>query len=185
MLKGNWKESLDGVVKLPADDPIVFECFLDWIYHGKTTFIGTDHSKRIMFFSKAFVFADKIQALRMKDALLHSLTHYLTKHEQRPDLNTITYVYDNTDTASPLRLTFIFYYVWLGDTSALEHTDLREVPGFLMEVAQGLMIELKRQKARVLPEKQLDGFNGFCKAFHADRQKVANDADSTVGVVGS
>ncbi|KAL9006407.1 MAG: hypothetical protein Q9188_000812 [Gyalolechia gomerana] len=32
---GNWDEAKTGIINLPADDPQVFEIFLDWLYQRK------------------------------------------------------------------------------------------------------------------------------------------------------
>ncbi|KAF2122087.1 hypothetical protein BDV96DRAFT_640152 [Lophiotrema nucula] len=116
-LNGDWQEAEDKCVKLPDDEPKVFENYINWLYTGKipikctTIPKGSRMSREVeneyTALCELFVFCEKLQDTKGKNASTKAL--YQGCLEERtgtlyfPLSPAINVVYNGTPCTSPLR----------------------------------------------------------------------------------
>lgn len=140
----NWKEGQEGIIRLPDDDPEVLELYEEWLYEGKIfsqdeqQVEDSDESDLLI---KAFVFGEKIQDGRFRDAAIDCLIACLnSKDENRykwfPTEQGIDMVYEGTPPGSPLRRLMVDMHVYYGEESWFDGETNTE---FLVELARDLL----------------------------------------------
>jgi hypothetical protein len=90
MFNGGFKETEDQAAKLPEDDPVAFDLFLEWIYRGFFQEFGFDKSDmtttrghwidRI----KLYSFAQKISLSDLTDYSITTILSNYKKHARLP-----------------------------------------------------------------------------------------------------
>ncbi len=121
---GQWKESKEGAVELPEDDPDAFELWVNWIY--KHTLPCSDDQPgvprypklmiQLVTMTKAYTLGDKIGDTDFADAVMDAITHTVTEDEGMLDriIETMEFVYKITPESSPLREFLVELYVFRG-----------------------------------------------------------------------
>jgi len=148
-----WRKSSDRVIRMPEDEPHVFEVYLKWLYSG-LIFSKSDEGEtqnhpitdEYILLYKCYILGEKLQDVGFKDTIMDSINE-LTWAKKGIITSTIRFVYDNTPASSPVRrfLVDVFTYsgemVWIG-----KGKDSHEE--FLFDVSASLL----RLKHRQLPD---------------------------------
>lgn len=122
-LSGDWTEAKARVVKLPEDDPDVFQNYIHLLYTGllrigstiiPRNYIGYDERVAMM---KLYVLAEKLQDMETKNATVNATIGYLsemrnTASMKRPDTTCFHIIYEVTPVKSPMRRLMVDYYAY-------------------------------------------------------------------------
>ncbi|KAK6532562.1 hypothetical protein TWF281_006747, partial [Arthrobotrys megalospora] len=110
MLSSGMRESWTRTVRLDheTDTPLAFEKFVQWCYFGYYVYDGQNYSTPLSIDASAYIFADRIQCLALKDfALKQAILTCAGKGKIQTKRNlsklpaTVLFIYKNTlDTAS-------------------------------------------------------------------------------------
>jgi BTB/POZ domain len=142
-LNGRFKESAEGVVTLPYDDPEAFERFLGWLYFREYEIkvnLGSD--KEFELWQEIVVdhiFADKVQASDFHNHIMEAVVQAFQTLGLRPmPLRSIHQIYSETRETSPLRSLAVAMYErvgasWFQDPKTLRN--LEEIPKFTAALA--------------------------------------------------
>ena len=112
-MKEEWKEGQDRTIALPDDSADVVSLHVDWVYSNRilsrtSSPSNENDSGEIQLLVHAFVFGEKIQDGRFKDALIDAMiksTLHRDKDGMRwfPGVSTVNIAYEGTPPGSPLR----------------------------------------------------------------------------------
>ena len=119
-LEGEFKESSEGKVHLPEDDPEVFQRFQLWLYTGSVIESSGEGTKAIdwMVFFRLYVFGDARGVAGLQNATIDALIDKSHKEIALPSILGPNYIYDNTVEKSPLRRLMVDWVVYrAGDLS--------------------------------------------------------------------
>ena len=104
-LNGRFIEAQEGIVKLPTEDPEIFELFRHWI-HTRCLFESTLAPDRLLPFStivELWVFCDAHEVPMLQNEVANIMMQKILGARTFPDPETLIYVSDNTVETSPLR----------------------------------------------------------------------------------
>lgn len=145
-LNGPFCEGADGVVKLPEEEPALFETYRQWLYTARIVCpIASDLNsgeEAFAFLFKAYVFGDKVQDTDFMDATMDSIILSTKKPSHGfPTRKLVNYAYDNTPPTSILRHVLVLQHVHYGKLEWVTDDDTegdvsRE---FLMDFSKGLL----------------------------------------------
>lgn len=152
-LSGDWAEAKDRVVKLPQDEPAVFQSYTHFLYTDilcvePKTPAGNDgeYGERITIL-KFYVLAEKLQDMKAKRAAIEAMIYYLWDFRRNPTkfpgLECIRIVYDGTPANSPMRHLLLDFFASRADTITFEK-DVACPREFLQELV--ITLFEKRQK---------------------------------------
>ncbi|KAI8937142.1 hypothetical protein NX059_006356 [Plenodomus lindquistii] len=132
-----FKEKEEGCIHLPADDPEVFTCFVQWMYYGGSASSASSSPMQdentTTTHAKSWILADKLLCEEFKD---HAMKRLRTRQSMTPQ--EVLYVCENTEPGSELRNFFMAFVLdhfadpgrlegsaeeW--DEVLMEHADLR------------------------------------------------------------
>ena len=122
-LRGEWKEAQERTIPLPEDDPKVFSVYQQWLYGGlihtryDNTRSKTDDEYEILV--KAYILGEKIMDQDFKDSIANAIVEKL-RLLRRFDTGLTSLVFDNTPSASPLRLLWLDAYYCFGSPEWLD-----------------------------------------------------------------
>ena len=129
---------------LPDDDPITFNCFVQWLYKGSYTLPpnpSEESAENFMLPIRVLVFSDKYGIPALKICVLEALQIYFTGPDHvvwSPSEAAIKYAYDNTCRGSGIRRFLVHWYTYVGDEewTNKEETQLRliEIPEFAVDI---------------------------------------------------
>jgi hypothetical protein len=142
-LNGTFKESAEGKVILPEDDPDTFERFLQWIYTKAYNVPPLAYSssekicKQSWHYVRLYVFAEKTHVESLKD---HTICQLFTLHQpsrttQSVEYECVEFAYNHTLPESALRILLVAMYVWTD--SKIDSKEITAIPEFAGEVAAG------------------------------------------------
>ncbi|KAK5127924.1 hypothetical protein LTR85_005041 [Meristemomyces frigidus] len=106
-LNGRFRESPEGTVRLPSEDPLIFELVRHWIITRR--FFDSTLEPRILFdyatLAKLWVFGDAHLIPLLQNTVSHILAEKMMATATAPDNDTIDFIYENTVQDSRLRHT--------------------------------------------------------------------------------
>lgn len=121
---GNWDEAKTGIINLPADDPQVFEIFLDWLYQRKLD-LNPYQAQNLSLILALWIFGDKRQAPAFQNAVAELLRTFANNHPTvSPEV--IDFAFENTVEGSPLRTFLTDIFVWQYSIAILVRRTLDE-----------------------------------------------------------
>jgi hypothetical protein len=149
-VKEEWKEGKDRTIPLPEDDPDVVSLYLHWIYASrilsrKPTNEGSNGEIRLLV--DAFVFGEKIQDGRFKDAVIDAAIKSTTSPDKEgntwfPGVTATNRAYKGTPPGSPLRRLIVDFWALNGqehwDRKGLNADFLTDLTGELLARRQSL-----------------------------------------------
>lgn len=153
-LSGCFKEAEEGVVILPADDPVLYKIFVTWLYSRrlrKDHKDGEDTPCQPEDLAKLYVFGDARGIPALKNDVIDSfVTERHTIHKE-----VIPYIYDNTPEGSPLRRLMVDLINWQYNMSTQKrkgifHADRDPLPYFTPEFMMELLIARDLLKRPIL-----------------------------------
>ncbi|KAL8857304.1 MAG: hypothetical protein Q9178_006070 [Gyalolechia marmorata] len=113
MLNGNWEEARSNTINLRADDPKVFEIFVNWLY-GVNLELDSDQSKDISLLLNLWIFGDKIQVADFQNAAIEWLRYATSERPRVFRLKDIETAFENSAEGSPIRKLIVDQYIWEG-----------------------------------------------------------------------
>jgi BTB/POZ domain len=182
-LEGQFKESAEGVLKLPEDSPDTFERFLSWLYLNEYKVMGRKKDRSSEGFWREVVrdhsFAEKVQVGAFQKTIIDNLLHEYKFSKLKPmSLKSVLHIYAETSETSSLRRLAVAMYGcisgdWFQDPVVVG--ELADVPRFTAElvksIAGGRRTVRKRETLTVQEIYQEEKGNNGSKAGNAKRQK--------------
>ena len=173
-MKKEWQEGQDRTIPLPDDRVEVVSLYVQWTYydrilsHGNPTMAERD-SAELDRLIDAFVFGDKDQDGRFRDAVLDALVACASTPDTAgmtwfPAMSAVKKAYQRTPEGSPLRRLLVDLWArhamekWLG-------ADM--VPEFLSDLVRELL-SLRQDQ---LPSHPCDGHLSSCVYHHHSDQR--------------
>lgn len=141
----DFLEAQGNFMKLPEDDPDIFELLVRWLYTKELAVPVTDTkedcNEHYLQLCKLYVSADKYRILALKNYIVDyffMLKLKLASHPlyNAPQMNVVYYVYKNTTGSCALRKLLIAWNVW--------HVDLKWYSG---DGVHGLLCDLPEYSA--------------------------------------
>ncbi|KAI4201797.1 MAG: hypothetical protein LQ350_002997 [Teloschistes chrysophthalmus] len=150
-VNSDFAEGKTGVVKLPDDEPEVFEIFQNWLYRDHLELTSVEASKMTLLLG-LWVFGDKIQAPGFQNAAIEALRDRTVGSPRIFRLKDILFAYNNTPSASALREFIVDLYVWEGAIGeSIEKFLNEDYPcDFIASVVQGYTKQFGRPSAKVV-----------------------------------
>lgn len=145
-LTRDFKEASENAVTLPEDDPDTFERFLQWVYSGTYVLsgIGTDDEvdERYIQLVQLYTLADKLEVPALKKSVVDELFVMKSNPDKPPQIEVISYVYENTRERSPLRKLMVAWLVWHVEyswyTTPVAASFLAQCPDFAADLVVAL-----------------------------------------------
>lgn len=140
-LSPGWKESKEGVVYLPEDNPTAFEVYVTWLYARK---IATMHASYDEFddLAEAIVLGEKLQDVQFKNALTDCLIACTENGDSYPPPTIVQKIYECTPRTAPVRRLLVDMWVWYAEDYWLTNNEVeldRLEKSFLGELASKLI----------------------------------------------
>lgn len=145
-----WQESVQRIIRLPEDEPEIFQLYVHWLYFGTLPVFcdepGHLGNTEYLDLAKAYTLGDKLMDTMFQDTVIDAIIEKSRSkaRDQRcwfPVGKTIEYAYSNTNESALIRKLFVDMYVRHGNPEWLhewaEPTDLP--PPFLLELASKLL----------------------------------------------
>lgn len=107
-MNGNWEESKERIIKLPEDDPKVFNVYINLLYTGRVATdslesprTGKVRCEEMYALGQLYVVCEKLQDKSTKNSVIQSLLEVGLEQEPNgssypPNINTIICVYRGT-----------------------------------------------------------------------------------------
>lgn len=122
-VKKEWNEGKERTIPLPEDDPEVVSLYLNWIYNKRILSQSPTNEKgydEICLLVKAYVFGEKIQDGRFKDAVIDAtIKSTLIPDEDGqtwfPGSADVNRAYNGTPPGSPLRRLMVDFWALHGN----------------------------------------------------------------------
>ncbi|KAL9001231.1 MAG: hypothetical protein Q9169_000415 [Polycauliona sp. 2 TL-2023] len=111
MMNGNWEEAKSNIVNLPADEPMVYEVFQDWLYGVDLSLEDAQMTKPSLML-KLWIFGDKVQVPGFQNAAMEALRYAVIEPPFEFRLKDIQFAFNNSGEGSPLRKFIVDLYVW-------------------------------------------------------------------------
>ena len=105
MCDGSFKEAVDRVIKLPADDPTVFEAFLAWSHQFRPrlkTHIHPGHEE-FKYLALLAVFTETYQIITLKNQVSDTIRFSLAYYQWQPTPTLIETIYSGVPEGSVFR----------------------------------------------------------------------------------
>ncbi|KAI9676800.1 MAG: hypothetical protein M1829_002895 [Trizodia sp. TS-e1964] len=188
-LDGNFRESKEGIIKLPDEDPKIFGCFLHWLYNKRlrTPTDGIDvldkTNKKVipwMVLIQLYLLGERLQVAGFKNAAVDALALKSAKgQEALPAAHAIHHAYENTHDSSPLRRLLVDLFIWRSTAATLEHDETRDA------LPRDFFVDLATSAMRLI-EDGLTGPNTASEVLFAsdyyENQTVAEAANAQASV---
>ncbi|EER25635.1 hypothetical protein D8B26_000046 [Coccidioides posadasii str. Silveira] len=166
-LTSDFKEAAEHAITLPEDDPDTFERFLQWVYSGTYVLsgIGSDEEvdERYMQLAQLYVLADKLEVPALKHNIINEMFLMKLSPGKPPQVDVISYVYENTRVRSPLRQLIVAWLVWHVDFEWYKTANAMNFLPQCPEFAADLAVALAR---RFVDFNMLDPFTGSPDNFY-------------------
>lgn len=153
---GNFKESSEKTMQLPADDESIFELFVDWLYYQRYEMIpeveGDEYEASGVFLQafKLFVIADKYEVIKLKSRVIETLFVAGKVSKWGLTLSSLDYAYEHTTQGSGLRKLLADSFAWNIDLEWYERPRiqgfLRQRPDLAADIIASFVKYLKRRK---------------------------------------
>lgn len=123
-LSAELKEAQESVVKLPEEDPLTFELYLHYMYHGDfpVATVGADEygCAETLQLARLYVFAEQLQDTKTKNATLKAFVAATFKRRVNnrwysPFAASVRTVYERTPPNSPMRRMLVDLYTAYAD----------------------------------------------------------------------
>ena len=155
MLSGNWREANERLIRLPEDEPEIFEIYMCWLYHKRIPTIRqepADGSTEYLRLIKAYIFGDKIQAKGFQNVIIDAMIEKKEDKDKEgpfwcheiPDHDCVNTAYQNTRPDSPLRKLLVDLWA----LSAEAELDGPLPDAFLRDMVEKLWPSAREQLAR-------------------------------------
>ena len=107
-LKKEWAEGQERIIKLPEDDPVIFETYVQWLYTG-TIFCKTReeyHNYNLL--ADLYIQGEKLIDTFFQDAVVNAIVAATRSYDvdgsrSWPGERTVNIIYENTTEGSPAR----------------------------------------------------------------------------------
>ncbi|EED13876.1 conserved hypothetical protein [Talaromyces stipitatus ATCC 10500] len=137
-----WKESLERTIKLPDNEPKIFQLYVHWLYYGTLPVLcdepGLCGNAEYLELVKAYTLGDKLLDSRFQNAVIDAIVEKSQSKARDgriwfPVGSPIEYAYSNTNESSPIRKLLLDMYVhrghryWLhdyGNSASIPHSFL-------------------------------------------------------------
>ncbi|KAL6709565.1 hypothetical protein ACN47E_001500 [Coniothyrium glycines] len=148
-LSGQWRESIDRMIRLPEDEPDVVRQYLHFL---STADLGTkSHTdsgryhvlEECVGLVRLYVLAEKLQDTATKNRVMEEMVmiHRLHKNGRIPGQSyfVIHLIYAGTPPGSPMRRLIVNIFTERATTKWLPSDELTLPPEFLLELTRGLL----------------------------------------------
>ena len=146
MFSSGFKEVIDSTIRMPEDDPDVFDMFVQWVYERRLdTADMTKHTPKsgpLGLRFKLYCFAEEICLNDLMDYTISSFMSNYTKHVKSASVHVMSLAYEGTSKGSKLRLFIAHELVYilrtLGNSSFWPDKDL----GWVMTKNEDLAVDV-------------------------------------------
>ena len=143
---GNFIEGKEGLVRLPEDQPPIFDLFLQWLYTGDVPVTSSDAYLDWSESAALYVLAEKLQISELKNAVIDQWICKNKATDEYP-IGIVAYVYTNTLDSSPLRRLVVEMVACVITSEPLLLRNNELLPEFLLDLSVAL-IKLRSHDAR-------------------------------------
>lgn len=147
-MNGKWRESDEGVVPLPDDQPEIFSLYANLLYTDRLATRQTDPEKKADEFTllaRLYVLAEKLQDVKAKndiiDAMLaKSRAEGLVSTKPPLTMDAVAALYEGTPEGSQARKLFVDFFAqhglasWLGEKEDVRFDFLYDVSVRLLQI---------------------------------------------------
>ena len=115
-------------MSLPEDDEIIFELFVEWLYHRRYEIPSrpkTPEKDVFMQPVKLFVLADKYDVRSLKNLIISKLFLAFKQNLAMPRLSTVAYAYEHTSQSSTIRKMFADNLTRVTDLTWFQETKIQ------------------------------------------------------------
>ncbi|KAK4540191.1 hypothetical protein LTR36_009689 [Oleoguttula mirabilis] len=108
-LNGRFRESTEGVIKLPTEDPLIFDLFHHWLF-TRRLFDSTLEPSSLLDYrtiAKLWIFADAHLVPLLQNTIADIFAEKMMTSVTAPDSQTIDFIYENSSQGSLLRYTVV------------------------------------------------------------------------------
>jgi hypothetical protein len=173
---GKFLESSDRSMDLPDDDVESVEQMAHWLYTKDLAIpkpVTAESTKQWYWqLAKLNTLADKYEMTTLSNIIVDELFELHGKDIIPPQMDVITYVYENTTEKSSFRKVMVAWYVWKINYEWYKKASTRDVILQLPEFAADLAIALAL-RAGFTTEK--NPFNGSSSDYHEKSTKTAKE----------
>jgi hypothetical protein len=149
-MSGDWKEAQDRLVKLPDDNPAIFQLYVHLLYTNMLAVVpdplppnytgSNEHVK----LAKLYVLAEKLQDIDTKNTVLEAmlLATRQTRSDGKcyyPGNGPICLIYAGTVPGSPMRKLLVDFYTYQAEANWLSESDETWPTEFTHELAIKLL----------------------------------------------
>ncbi|KAL8694755.1 MAG: hypothetical protein Q9218_000681 [Villophora microphyllina] len=154
-ITGKFEEAETGVIKLPNDEPRVFDIFQDWLYNNSNKAVlnlGPFDAGDVSLLLALWVFGDKYQVPGFQNAAMEALRTRTINEPRIFRLKDIQFAFGNTLDESPLRKFIVDLYVWEGAIGESIGKFLEEAypNAFITGVVQGYTTQFARPSPKTV-----------------------------------
>jgi hypothetical protein len=164
VMSGNWQEAKDRLVKLPEDDPAIFQLYVHLLYTNMLAVIPNpglakdDSMEEVSRLAKLYVLAEKLQDIETKDLVVEAMllgSREIRKDGQcyAPGPEAVGAIYAGTMPGSPMRRLYVDIYTYRANSIWLSKNSGDWPSEFVHELALEL---LDKRKTSADPTKTAD-----------------------------
>ncbi|KAI4634342.1 hypothetical protein J4E83_001660 [Alternaria metachromatica] len=159
-MNGNWTESKERIIRLPEDDPEIFNIYINFLYTGNVVTNAIEEPKtathivgEMHVLGRLYVIGEKLQDKATKNSAIKSLLEVAYEKDANgkiysPSIDTITYVYRGTCAGSLGRRLLVDLWVKISPEYMAKNAETLPKE-FLIDLAVALLADRPDKKPKL------------------------------------